>query len=290
MRITGVPHEPPSISAEALAEVAKFFEAAPLYRQVTVNTQAILPTEYRQILPAKITMRCGRCDHPTNWERPLLPPTTTAIGVIHSVIYHCANCRQSIVTFFFLGKGTGVSQITLQKIGQYPPQEIHPSKELEKALGDKITFYTKGMTCRHHSFGIGAHAYFRRLIEDTTDDILDSLAAAMREAGEEERAVKKVEDAKKLTQYEDKIEVASEAIPTHLRPGGQNPFALLHELLSRGLHRLSDEDCLDIADDIQEILEFIFKELKAHTEHRKIYGEGLKTILDKVSKKPKRLS
>jgi len=282
------PAQPAATQPPKPEDVKKFLESAPLYRKVACRIVLISPGNYGQILPGTISIHCDECDYDTNWELQTPRSDTRLIGYQDSASYLCANCKKRAVLFFFWGKGTSTQEVTFEKVGQYPPQEIKPPKALEKALGKHAPLYIKGMTCRHNSYGIGAHAYFRRLIEETTDDMLDLLANAMEETGVEKSVIQKVRDAKSEIQYERKIEIAAGVIPDHLRPGGRNPFALLHELLSRGVHTLSDEDCLDLVDGMQQALEFVFKELKIHMEERKIYAEGLRAIAEKVARRPKK--
>jgi hypothetical protein len=269
-------------------ELKKFFETAPLYRQVIIILPADIVEGQNLRTPQKISILCGECDHPTNWE--LDTTALRPLGNLAHVIYHCANCKNSSVTFIILTNLISTAELAIQKVGQFPPQEVIPSKAVKKALGDRLSLYVKGMTCRQHSFGIGAHAYFRRLIEETTGDMLDALADALRELGVDPTALKKVEQAKQAQPFDEKVRLAAEVFPEHLRPGGQNPFGLLHTLLSRGLHTLSDDECLEIVDDMKDILEYVFKELKAYVAERKVYAERLKVISARASRKPDKAS
>jgi len=268
-------------------ELKSFLERASLYQKEIIEEGAglVMGSLHDRIkVPEKIFSFCGKCDHSTNWE--FKEGAHRTLALIWVALYRCANCKDSEVRFFLLAFEQKDRKLVVMKVGQHPPQEIQPANELRKALGDNLPLYVKGMTCRHHSFGIGAYAYFRRLIEETTDNMLDLLADTMRDLGEDPAVIKKVEDAKGLQGYVDKINVASDVFPEHLQPGQQNPFRLLHKLLSVGIHQHSDEKCLDVVDDIRDILEFVFKELKTHVTERKAYADRLKTIAKKLSEKP----
>jgi len=285
------------LSEEVLHEVAQFLVTFSLYRTARIDTKGAGQAKYyKQVLPELITTYCRQCGHSTNWTRFStrdeieLAFGAAKLGEIGTATYACSNCeaakRKSVITFFFRGKRENPLSLSIQKIGQYPPQEIRPSKALETALGKQHTsFYVKGVTCRHHSFGIGALAYLRRIIEEKTDEMLDLLAQALRDCGAEEASVNRVLESKRERQFENKVRTAAEVLPPHLRPGGHNPFGMLYDLLSRGLHRGSDEECVDIADSLQRLLEVIFVELKTGAEQKKTFADDLKRIQMKLSGK-----
>lgn len=66
----------------------------------------------------------------------------------------------------------------------------------------------------------------------------------------------------------DKIKIANNAVPVHLRPNGLNPLGRLYQVLSDGVHTLSDEQCLNKAITLQECVKFLASELASRSEHR----------------------
>jgi len=59
----------------------------------------------------------------------------------------------------------------LSKLGQWPAQSIDPPKKA-KLLGKQTEeFYKKGLTSFQHGFGLGALAYFRRVVEDAAPSL-----------------------------------------------------------------------------------------------------------------------
>src|SRR5205823_9437590 len=162
--------------------------------------------------------------------------------------YKCRNCGEAVFSIWmFWWRGVGGAASFL-KAGQFPKLEISIPREFADALGDKRPLYLKGMTLRHNTYGIGALTYFRRLIEDTTDEMLDLLQGSMEETRSDPAAVEALKRAREGARFEDKVKIAGEVIPTPLRPGGVNPFGDLYELLSIGLPDLSDEECCGIVD------------------------------------------
>jgi len=136
------------------------------------------------------------------------------------------------------------------KVGQWPPLLIDPPPELAKALGTEDTeLYKKALTNGNSAFGIGALAYFRRVIENKVNMILDLIG-----------------NAAQLANFDAKIEYASKILPPHLRAGGHNPLNKLYAVASSGLHGKTDEQCLDDFQNARFEFEYLFKNLVVRNE------------------------
>jgi len=66
----------------------------------------------------------------------------------------------------------------------------------------------------------------------------------------------------------EKIRVANRALPSHLKPDGLNPLGRLYGILSRGVHNLSEAECLAHAKSVSECLTFLVSELVTRHKHR----------------------
>ena len=197
--------------------------------------------------------------------------------------FKCSNCKADFIVFVrFTSKEQSLGEI--EKVGQYPKLQVTIPKDFQKALGPRVDLYRKGVTARHNNYGIGALTYFRRLVEDTTDEMLDLLEQAMKDMGADAELLKRLTQAKAGTRFEEKVKLAAEVIPPALRPGGVNPFGDLYGLLSVGLHELTDEECCDIVDDMDRALKFIYTHLKAHTADTKAYEAAARGLHEKVQR------
>ena len=116
--------------------------------------------------------------------------------------------------------------------------------------------------------------------------MLRLLVEAMREHGADPAQIEKVETAKAGRIFEDKVKIAAKVLPPALRPGGANPFGLLFDLYSRGLHDLTDEECVNIADQMREALAIIYKTLKTHIEDQRAFKEAVAKLQQSKPKKP----
>jgi hypothetical protein len=82
----------------------------------------------------------------------------------------------------------------------------------------------------------------------------------------------------------EKIDLVKELLPASLRPGGMNPLVVLHTNLSKGLHSMSDEECLESAQSIREVLVFLVDQVIRHDQSSKRFTESMQKLLQK--KKP----
>ncbi len=175
----------------------------------------------------------------------------------------------------------------VQKIGQIPAPSIDVDSQLQKLLGSAAFYYKEGLLCRTHNLGVGAVAYMRRVIEDKTDELIDVVVELAKTYSVEANVIKALADAKTQIQYEEKLRVASDAIPDALKPGGVNPLGQLYKHLSigvhgkrdrRGMHRrmqISNSSIIHF-DDLKEDFEFVFRNLKIEGAERAKFVERVK--------------
>jgi hypothetical protein len=60
-----------------------------------------------------------------------------------------------------------------------------------------------------------------------------------------------------------------------MRPGGRNPLADLYEAYSEGIHSLSDEECLEVARDVQAGLDYLLPTLHEQLAAARAYQAAL---------------
>jgi hypothetical protein len=162
------------------------------------------------------------------------------------------------------------------KIGQWPPLSIEPSPELAKALGSEdLKLYKKGLIDFKFGHGIGAVGYFRRVLENKVNALLDLLVEAAKNAQVSDEHLAEVEATKQSHRVEDKIDLAVKILPAHLKPGGHNPLDKLYRPLSAGLHGESDEECLTIFSEARFVFEYLFKNLTESNEEARRYVKEL---------------
>jgi hypothetical protein len=81
--------------------------------------------------------------------------------------------------------------------------------------------------------------------------------------------VKEIRDAAtQRTTYDQKLKIAATVLPDSLIVEGVNPLAELYGLVSEGVHDLTEEQCIAVADETTSAFEFIFTNLRATTKAR----------------------
>jgi len=257
-----------------------FLVSAPLYTQV-VLTDLRRPGDGLINMPRRITRYCGneKCRAELQWfhDTPGGYGEQSHPGSIQSATYKCPNCSAEFRAWYFWTVVDG--KIAAMKVGQLPQLEVPLAKDLEKALGKHADLWKKGMRSRHHGYGIGALAYFRRIVEGATGNLLNLLANAMQAAGEEPTAVEAVRaliTAK--APFDKKMEQAARMIPRTLRPGGANPFQTMFDVVSGGLHGDTDEECCELVDALSQSIVLIVGQLNEHIEARKAYGDAVANV------------
>jgi hypothetical protein len=59
--------------------------------------------------------------------------------------------------------------------------------------------------------------------------------------------------------------------PDGLKAGDINPLQVLFQQVSKGLHGLSEEECVNTADEIRFVFEYVFEYLRAEVTNRKAF-------------------
>jgi hypothetical protein len=276
-------------------ELGPYLVSSPLYQEVEIGDAEFKEHErafpatgvYRElILPKLVRRHCDTCDGERNWEI-LGRSDEQFVGPGFFVrTYKCKDCEQSRLSVWFSWRTTG-GKTMIVKGGQYPKLQITIPKAFGEALGRRKSLYLKAMTLRNNNYGIGAVVYLRRVIEETTDDMLALLEQHMVAAGSPEPDIEALRAVKKSTQFEEKVSEAAKVIPEHFRPGGVNPFADLYKLVSIGLHNKTDEECCAIVDGMDGAFKFIYTRWKAYVDETKAYKEAAKAtraVVDKMQK------
>ena len=167
------------------------------------------------------------------------------------------------------------------KVGQFPAQSTSIPSTIEKRLGTSAIFYRRALTCRNEGYGLAAVGYFRRVVEDKRNELVDVVADSAEAMGMSEEDIAKIRAAKSQKVYEEKLKIASQAMPSTMKPDGANPLHALFELLSVGLHTQTEEECLQIADNVHEIFDYLFDSLRAEIEDREAFVAKVKQIVGK---------
>jgi hypothetical protein len=240
--------------------------------------------------PDKISFKCdGPCSKETTWAVAYRKQDRG----LSFVEYQCTLCSKSYLSIVYRtskhipkvyttpsGQETRYLSAQVQKIGQFPPLTIDIPKAVEKSLGKAHSaLYKKALISRNEGWGLGAVSYIRRVVEDKTEELIEVVAKLAEAHAISQDMVKRIRAAKEeRTTYDQKLKIASTVMPDSLLIDGVNPLDVLYGLVSAGLHDLTEEQCVAIADETKSVFEFTFARLRAETEERKDFVDTIRKL------------
>ena len=251
--------------AEANQVFREFLETYPLLRKVAISLGVRRGSgglgQARIVAGGPpIRMDCGSCGCVQTFQvdddRSVFEAASPD-SLLIKLSYLCAGCEKSPERIlFFLERSEGAGNYWTRKIGQHPPWSAPVEVELKRALKKHHELFRKGKACEGHGYGVGAFAYYRRVIEDMMDTLFDDIASNLN--GEEKTSFEKaVAEARGSKRASEKLNIVKDELPSFLRPGGRNPFAIMYGALSEGLHKQSDEECMGRAARLREALQVV---------------------------------
>ena len=172
------------------------------------------------------------------------------------VTYQCANCTKTIKLYALsaiidtLGESHGICY----KFGEYPPYGPPVPSRLIKLIGPDRDIFLQGRRCENQGFGIGAFAYYRRVVENQKNRILEKIVEVSEKSGVPQDKIDIIRTAIEENQFRKALDMTKDIIPDSLLIRGQNPMLLLYGPLSQGVHELSDKECLELASSVRVVL------------------------------------
>lgn len=191
-------------------------------------------------------------------------------GFLH---YACRNCekRRKTYSVAIRAKSAQAPAGFATKIGEVPPFGPHTPARVISLIGPDKEIFLQGRRSENRGMGIGAFAYYRRVVENQKNRIIGEIGKVAARLGAKPETLQEFELAAKEVQFSKAIEQIKHGIPEVLLiDGHHNPLTLLHDALSEGLHADSDSECLEIAQAIRvvltELAERISQALKKEAE------------------------
>ncbi len=154
---------------------------------------------------------------------------------------------------FTIAKGNGEGGMAV-KYGEIPAFGPRVPPRVLELIHPNEAFFEQGLRAESQGLGIGAFAYYRRVVENQKDRLFEAIISAAQQTGVAPERIRKLEEAKASFQFTKSVKDFKQLIPDSLLIKGHNPLTLLHIALSGGLHNDSDEECLELARDIRAIL------------------------------------
>lgn len=253
------PAKPPNAFKE-------FLETSPPDIQVTLIDRGVGPydtrgygsKEFYRLATPELDLHCEYCEGTRAFKCIGGEGAALHRGAIFDELdYECKNCKEGHKyrkRFCLAIFGDGKSGV-VQKIGEYPPYSPITSRKIYDLIGENHRqLFLKGRRAELRGLGIGAFAYYRRIVDNQKDLIIERLETVAKHLGASEETLKIFLSAKAQDQFTSAIKEIKDALPPALFIDTHNPLTLLYDLLSDGIHDLSDEECLIHARTVRTLL------------------------------------
>ena len=197
------------------------------------------------------------------------------------VTYQCSNCEKTVKVYSLAVKLSTIEQFhgTCCKLGELPPYGPPVPSRLIKLIGPDRDIFIKGRNCENQGLGIGAFAYYRRVVENQKNRILEEIVKVSEKIGVPQDKISTLREAIKETQFRKALEMAKDVMPESLLIKGHSPILLLHRALSQGVHELSDEECLELASTVRLVLGELSERLSAILKDKAELTEVISTLM-----------
>jgi len=225
---------------KALRTFAEFLESAPPDAAEEVSDLIVTNTSnsHRYLNSPELHLHCDVCDGVRIFHTGQDSFISGGLE-FETVTYTCRNCRRTTKTFSLVlkdGKKSGV----VQKLGELPPFGPSTPTRLFKLVGEEDReLFLKGRRAEIRGLGIGAFAYYRRIVEQQKGRIIEEIGEVAVKLKPSIDTAELFAKAKVETQFSKAIAMIKAAIPESLLIDGHNPLTLLHDALSEGLHALT---------------------------------------------------
>ena len=197
------------------------------------------------------------------------------------VTYQCSNCQKTTKVYSLVAKLDTIEQShgICRKLGELPPYGPPIPARLIKLIGPDRDIFLKGRNCENQGLGIGAFTYYRRVVENQKNRILAEIVKVSEKIGLPQGKINTLREAIKETQFSTALKMTKDVMPESLMINGQSPILLLHRALSRGVHELSDEECLKLASTVRLVLGELSERLSAILKDKAELTEAISTLM-----------
>jgi hypothetical protein len=207
--------------------------------------------------------------------------------------YRCGDCQQQIKTYSLsirFGEGSLFAQKKWHegeafKYGERPPYGSPVPAKLLRLFGKDGPVFLKGRQCENQGLGVGAFAYYRRVVENHKNDIIDELIRVCETVDAPQQLTSELIAARKEVSFSKAIDLVKTGLPQGLLINGQNPLTALHRALSVGLHDESDDECLAAAHAVRLVLGALIERMSLLRQDDKKLQDAVQLLLQKKGPK-----
>lgn len=156
------------------------------------------------------------------------------------------------------------NSLLLIKVGQYPSLsdiKLFDAKKYRSILGKKHGDYTLALALYADGIGAGAFVYLRRIMESLVEEIHQACVKECNEKVSAGTGTPFDEIAYTRLRFNEKIDYLEKEFSKKIIPDELNDIrGLIYGVISKGVHELSEEDCLYLFPAAQFIIDSLIEE------------------------------
>jgi len=269
--------------------IAELLQEAPLHESRRIRVLFFQPEFGSILFPEEILVHCdhAKCGGVRRHTKKNSSKFQIGENFYGLVLYGCINCTESDKVFAIKAERAGKeSSGNCTKIYQEPSFGSPIPKRLFHVIGEaNREYFLQARRAIARGLGVGAYSYYRRIVENTKFDLVNSILEVAQATNAPVGQIELLKKAHSETQFSKAIEMlrGEGAIPPVLLIEGHNPLLLLHDLLSEGIHQLSDAECLKRSQEAEIVLCEIADRMQIAMSERKSVKSAIASILNRKS-------
>lgn len=176
----------------------------------------------------------------------------------------CQSCEKYTINLIISGASQKEKpKYFVRKIGQYPAPESSDLKlptDLSGFLNDEdCEFYRKGLKSLEMNQGLGAFSYFRKMLENEMERIIETLSNPYSPDGN--KIAEAIAAYRKEPQKSKLIEDITYYLPNTLKEHGANILLVLCDTASMDIRGLTEKECIKKSKDIDTLFRYLVRKI-----------------------------
>jgi hypothetical protein len=272
-------------TAQGIFTFAEFLQSSPPDVTERVPNLVIRPGGHPRLDTPDIQLYCeGKiCNGIRVFQCPDSPYLSSNLEFCF-IRYTCQNCKKTMKTFALAVIRDEMGPTgRVVKLGELPTFGPPVPARVITLVGADRDLFLKGRRAELRGLGIGAFAYYRRVVEDKKGKIIEEIGKVAEKLGASVETLQLFSDAKSETHFTAAIDKVKPAIPQSLLINGHNPLTLLHSALSEGMHARTDEECLSLATSIRLVLIELAERISVALKEDAELKEAVSRLLNRKS-------
>lgn len=127
--------------------------------------------------------------------------------------YRCGDCHEQVKFYSLWVEFHEKAGGKVYKYGELPSFGVPIPNKVLRLFGKDASIFLKGRQCENLGYGVGAFAYYRRVVENHKNDIFDEIIKVCRTVHAPEDLINELQDAKKEVSFTKAIDKVRSALP-----------------------------------------------------------------------------